>query len=409
MQVTVLNQFFWPDTAPTGQLLADLCRVLDGQGVKIIAICGNSDYGIQDTTLPPPARILRVGVIRFSRGRLGRLLSYGSFLVGAVWSSYCTERSDIILTLTTPPLISVLGRMIKLMRGCQHYIWEMDVYPDIAVDLEVLGRDSMLTCIMGLLADWSRRNADGIIALGDEMKARLIARGIPEDRIFVAENWADGREITPLPFPEGPFVVHYSGTLGLAHDTDTIAGAMDRLRDDARFHFVFAGGGARRERISRYCQERGIQNVTFRPYCSRCELGSNLGQGHVGLVTQLPQTSGSLVPSKIYGIMAAGRPFLYIGPPDTSPAQKIARYGCGWRVDPGDIDGLVHLLQRLESDRESVRNAGQRGREAFEQNHDLPIGVQRIANILGLSHPNVQSHSTGRDNIPALAVSDPGR
>lgn len=409
MQITFLNQFFWPDTAATGQLLSDLSRAIAAEQGQATAICGGVNYGVQDTTVRPPARILRTSFVSFSRSPLHRLLSYGSFLAGAVWNSYRIKRPDIVLTLTTPPLISVLGRMIKLMRGCQHYIWEMDLYPDIAIDLEVLRRDSMLTGIIGLLADWSRRNADGIIVLGEDMKARLIARGIPEDKIFVAENWADGSEITPQSFPEGPFVVHYSGTLGLAHDVDTIAGAMDRLRNDSRFHFVFSGGGARREYLRNYCQKHGIKNVDFHPYCSRSELGSSLAQGHVGLVTQLPQTCGSLVPSKTYGIMAAGRPVLYIGPSDTTPAQNIRRYGCGWRIDPGDVDGLIHLLGVLESDREAVRNAGRRGREAFEQHYDLPIGVQRIINILGLRQTDARTVFFGRDNIPALADSDAGR
>ena len=409
MRIILLNQFYWPDTAATGQLLADLCRAIATKQGEPIAICGGSNYGVQDITVRPPGRILRSSLVPFSRNPIFRLLSYGSFLAGAVWNSYRIKRPDIVLTLTTPPLISVLGRMIKLMRGCRHYIWEMDVYPDVAVDLEVLGRHSTLTSLIGLLADWSRRNADGVITLGDDMKARLIARGIPEDRIFVAENWADGREITPQPLPEGPFVLHYSGTLGLAHDVETIAGAMERLRNDPRFRFVFIGGGARSNYLKNYCQERGIENVEFRPYCSRNELGASLAQGHVGLVTQLPQTSGSLVPSKTYGIMAAGRPLLYVGPHDTTPAQNIRRYGCGWRIDPGDTEGLVHLLECLEADREAVREAGRRSREAFERHYDLPIGVQRIINILGLSQPNAYSYPPGRDNIPAFAHSDANR
>jgi glycosyltransferase involved in cell wall biosynthesis len=411
MHIAFLNQFFWPDTAATGQLLADLSRAIGAEesGVKTTVICGKSDYGIQDTTSPPPSRILRAGCLRFSRGVLGRLLSYGSFIAGAVWNSYRIERPDIIITLTTPPLISVLGRMIKLMRDCEHYIWEMDVYPDIAVDLEVLRRDSMLTSVIGIFADWSRRHADGIIVLGDDMKARLIARGIPEDRIFVAENWANGSEITPRPFPEGRFVVHYSGTLGLVHDIDTIAGAMNRLRNDPRFCFTFAGGGARREYLENYCQEHGIKNVIFRPYCSRDELGSSLSEGHIGLVTQLPQTCGSVVPSKTYGIMAAGRPILYVGPSDATPARIIDHHSCGWRIDPSDVNGLVRLLEHLEVNRELVYNAGSNGRQAFEQHYDVRIGVRRIINILGVKLPHVLSDHSRRDSIPAFVVSDTSR
>ncbi len=180
---------------------------------------------------------------RLSRDAAGRILSYGSFLAGALVAGFRVGRPDTVVTLTTPPLTSVFGRMLKLSRGCRHFIWEMDVYPDIAVDLGALSPRSLLTCLIGALADWSRRNADGIIVLGEEMKARLIARDIPAHKIHVAENWADGTEITPLPFPSGPLVVHYSGNFGLAHDTDTISAAIQLYANDSRFQFVFAGGG----------------------------------------------------------------------------------------------------------------------------------------------------------------------
>jgi len=389
LHLLVINQFFWPDMAPTGQLLLDVTRAVEGEQNKTTAICGAPDYGATDHTAAPPVRILRSRLVntklaRFSRRALSRILSYASFLIGAVWNGFRIGRPDVIVTLTTPPLTSVLGRLLKLSRGCRHFIWEMDVYPDIAIDLGVLRSNSILTSVIGALADWSRRNCDGIIVLGDDMKARLVARGIPEHKIHVAENWADGQVIKPLPFPEGPLTIHYSGNLGLAHDIDTIAGAMKRLRNDPRFHFVFAGGGGRRQQLESFCREHNIDNAFFRPYCAHAELSASLGTGHLGLVTQLPETCGSIVPSKTYGIMAAGRPILYIGPREATPARIIDRFQCGWRVDPGDVSALVSTLERLAVDRESISIAGARSRTAFEEHYDRPIGAARVAKILGL-------------------------
>ena len=260
----------------------------------------------------------------------------------------------------------------------------MDLYPDIAVELNVMKPRSVVTRMVGTVADFSRKRADGIIALGDDMKARLVARGIPENKIFVAENWADGREIKPAPFEEGPLVVHYSGTFGLAHEEDTITEAMRRLRDDNRFRFVYAGGGARRENLEKYCRAEGIGTAEFRPYEKRSDLGRSLAAGHVGLVTQIPGTIGAVVPSKTYGIMAAGRPVLYIGPQGATPASVLERHRCGWRIEPGDVDRLVQLLERLDQDRDLVREAGGRARRAFEKYYDKPIGVARILSILGI-------------------------
>jgi colanic acid biosynthesis glycosyl transferase WcaI len=276
VRLLLINQFFWPDAAPTGRFLLDVARAAETRDVEITAICGASSYGTIDDTPRPSVRILRPSGTHFSRTIAGRLLSYSSFLAGAAIAGFRVGRPDTVLTLTTPPLTSVFGRMLKLARGCRHFIWEMDVYPDIAVDLGALKRNSMLSCVIGALADWSRRNADGIIVLGEEMKARLIARDIPEHKIHVAENWADGEEITPRPFPPNdrgaPLVVHYSGNFGLAHDIDTISAAIQRYANDPRFQFVFAGGGIRRRQMENFCRYQGIANVTFRAYSSRADL-----------------------------------------------------------------------------------------------------------------------------------------
>src|SRR6266849_8012218 len=385
MHVLVINQFFWPDTAATGQLLTDVMWGMDPKKHAVTVLCGRSDYGGVETASPPPVKILRSSGVAFSRGKIGRVVSYASFFAGAAVRGVVGAKPALVLTLTTPPLISILGTLLKSLRGSRHFIWEMDLYPDIAVDLNVLKPRSVVTRLTGTLADFSRNRADGIIALGDDMKARLVARGIPEHKILVAENWADGDEIRPAPFKEGPLVVHYSGTFGFAHEENTVVAVMRQLRGDERFRFVFAGGGARRETLEEICRAEGIGTAEFRPYATRSELGLSLADGHVGLVTQISETLGAVVPSKTYGIMAAGRPVLYIGPSGSTPARILDSHGCGWRIEPGDAAGMVLLLERLERDRGLVREAGALARRAFEKFYDRPIGVARILSILAVS------------------------
>src|SRR5262249_15128858 len=138
-------------------------------------------------------------------------------------------------------------------------------------------------------------------------------------------------------------------------------------------------------RLEQFCRVYDIDTVEFWPYAKRADLGKSLAEGHIGLVTQIPQTQGSVVPSKIYGIMAAGRPILFIGPSGATPARIIEQHGCGWRIDPGDASGLVRLLLHLEKNRGLLVETGVRARNAFERHYDKPIGVAKVLSILGIS------------------------
>lgn len=389
----LVNQFFHPDCAATSQLLTDLARELAHRGHRVTAICGSAGYSQVDSAEPPPVTILRSKPFPFGRSPLMRIASYATFLGGAAVRSLRGPAPAIILTLTTPPLLGLVGMLAKRLRGARHFVWEMDLYPDIAEDLGVLRPHSLLSRFIGAIADSIRRNADGIIALGDDMKERLIGRGIPEANIYVTHNWADGREIYPLPWRPFPLTVHYSGNLGLAHETQTIRDTMLALRADPRFRFLFAGGGPQKNDLEKFCQTRALGQTEFRPYCDRAALGQSLAEGHLGLVTQKPETVGSVVPSKVYGIMAAGRPILYIGSRRATPARIIERFGCGWHIEAGDSEYLVTLLDRLAAHPGEIRAAGERARQAFLENFDRPLGVARIASILSLAE------------IPALSQS----
>jgi glycosyltransferase involved in cell wall biosynthesis len=285
--------------------------------------------------------------------------------------------------MTTPPLLSLTGNLMQALHKSRHVIWEMDVYPDVAVDLGVFRQGSATTRALTLVANWSRQRADAIIVLGDDMKERLVEQGIHPDKIHVCENWADGHEITPQPFADGPLRIHYSGNFGLAHDVATIRDTMLALKNDSHFRFTFAGGGSHRPPLEQFSRTNSLSAVQFKPYASRSELSSSLAEGHIGLVTQKPETLGSVVPSKTYGIMAAGRPLLYIGPRTATPARVIERFDCGWRIEPGDRDGLCALLTTLGSNRDLIYKAGARARRAFEQNYERAIGVARIIEVLG--------------------------
>lgn len=394
MRILFINQFFWPDSSATSQQLTDLVSALAERQVEVAVLCGDGGYAAAAGSTAPNAEVHRVRALPFTRGRIGRVCSYLSFYVSAFFKGLRVRKADIVVSMTTPPLISLLGACIKLLRGSRHFIWEQDLYPEIAVDLQYLKAGGVTHKITGFLADLVRSHADGIIVLGPCMRDRLIARGVQPAKIHIAEHWASSTAITPMERPgDGrELVVLYSGNLGLAHDLETIEGALLNLRNDARFRFLFAGTGGRRQELASFCQEHGIENVEFRPFVDRDKLSDGLAAGDIGLVTQREESCGAVVPSKAYGILAAGRPLLFIGPVAATPALLIDRYACGWHVRCGDVKGATDLLVCLASHPELVREAGLRAREALVRFHDLPRSVSRIADILGA--PQLPSSST---------------
>lgn len=389
MRILFLNQFFWPDLAATGLLLTDVVRHLAEQGHEITVICGAGAYAVREFSAPPEARVIRVPNLPFGRAKVMRLISYASFYAGAAWRAIGVPNPDIVVSMTTPPLLSVLGHSLKMAKRTRHYIWEMDLYPDIAVDLKVLRASSLVTKTIDLLANFTRRRADGVIALGECMKRRITGHGVPEDKVFVAQNWADGERIRPPVHRESSekLTIVYAGHLGMAHDIETIAEAMEILDTSGHFRFVFVGGGPRTKELQSFAKARNLQSVEFHAFCTRDKLNQLLASTDIGLVTQKNECTGSLVPSKVYSQLAAGLPLLYIGPASATPGALIQQHGCGWRIDCGRAGDLVSLLQYLAANRAVVIEKGELARRVFVQHFDRPLSVRRIAAILGATKP----------------------
>ena len=392
MRILLLNQFFWPDPSATSQLLTDVARALVDRGHQVTAVSSCAGGYVEPDTFDgaPQVRNLRVRGVSFGRGRIGRLLSYASFYIAAAWTSLVLEKQDLVLTLTTPPLLSLIGTLIKLLRRSRHVIWEMDMYPEVATDLAYFRRHGLADHLTGFLADASRNRADEIIALGECMRDRLLARGLQPDRIRVIHNWADGEAITPLPRLGDPaeLVLLYSGNLGLAHDTETLVKTLTTLGSDSRFRFLFVGGGDRRAELSKVVAKHSLTNVHLLPYVARASLGESLAAGDIGVVTQRDECCGSVVPSKIYGILAAGRPILFIGPSAATPARIIEEFGCGWHVPVGYADHLHDLLVHLAANRNEVQEKGAAARRALDSQYDIRYGVERILRVLEGSDEN---------------------
>jgi colanic acid biosynthesis glycosyl transferase WcaI len=383
MAIIFVNRFFYPDHSATSQLLTDLTRFLAGNGMQIHVVTGRQLYDDPSAQLSAQEdlegiSIRRVWTTRFGRlNLLGRLVDYFTFYLSAalvLWKQ--VRASDIVVAKTDPPLISVIIALIAQMRGAVHVNWIQDLFPEIGEALRVKGLRPFDTLLRGL-RNASLRTARWNIVLGEGMARYLREQGIGSDTIKVIHNWADGQEIAPIDSSQNMlreqwglrhcFVVGYSGNIGRAHDFSTILEAADLLRHISTIRFLFIGSGAQLDWVKRETAQKRLDNVLFKPYQPRAHLRFSLTVPDVHLITLNPVLEGLIVPSKFYGIAAAGRPILNIGDPDGEIARLIRTAKCGYTVPISSALEAAQVLQQLSSSKVQCRIMGKRARQLFQE------------------------------------------
>lgn len=393
MRVTFVNRYFHPDHSATAQLLSDLAFALAARGDAVTVVTSGQIY--DDPSAQLPARetvrgvgIVRVGGTRFGRGSLaGRASDYASFVLGARRAlKRLVEPGDVVVCKTDPPLLGAfLGRTIRA-RGGLLVQWLQDLFPEVAAALGVGRRLPMAHLLFQRQRDASLRRSAAIVAIGERMRTKVLVRGAPPAATHVISNWTDCRAIAPVA-PEanalrrewgldGKFVVGYSGNLGRVHQLDGLLEAASLLADRREIVFLFVGAGVQREYLAHEARIRGLVNMQFKPYQPRENLAQSLSVPDVHVVSLRPALEGLVVPSKVYGAMAAGRAVLNLGAPDGEVAELVARCACGVTCDAGDGVAIAAAISRLCAERDETRAMGARARAAsVELDREVAIGA----------------------------------
>ena len=394
IRILLLNRFFYPDQSATSQMLTDLAEDLVGRGYQVTVIAGRYVHNDPARLLPAweewnGIRIHRVRTSGFGRGSLaGRLLDYASFFPAAFFRALRIPRPDCVIALSDPPLLVVLAALLCKLRGLRLIHWAHDVYPDVAVSAGVIRPGGWWDRLLSRLSGWGLKRADWIVAIGEKMASRFKNKGV--DRIRVIPNWADGKRIFPVSHEgnrfrveqgwNGKFVVMYSGNMGIVHDFSPLCEAMRRLADMNRILFVFIGEGERRRKLVEFVRREGLRNAVFLPLQDRARLHESLGAADLHLVVLASSMDGLVVPSKLYGIMAAGRPTLFIGNPDSEISTILERYGCG--VTAPDAASVENTIRLLATDPECCAAMGRKARRAFETLYDRPMATSAFEELL---------------------------
>lgn len=398
MHIVLLNQAFHPDVVATAQMSKDLADELVRRGHTVTAVASRSIYGQRGAVLPKREAIDGIDVRRpgFSlfgkAGYAARIVDFGFFYLLAMLRVLTLRKPDVVVSFTTPPFIALTGVLSRWLRGAHAVYWVMDLYPDLPVACGVMGRRSPFTWFFERVNRFLLRRSDVDVVLGRCMHDRVVAKKVRPEKLRLIPVWADVAGIDGSARDQSPFrtqwwlgdafTVMYSGNFGIGHDAATICRAMELLKDRDDIKFVFVGGGKRRAEVERFIADRSLGNALWHDYVPRGMLGQSLAAADVHLISLKEGVEGIMVPSKLFGIMAAARPSIFVGHPDSEIARVLAEHACGVTVREGDAQGLVDAILRMKGDAAGRAEMGRRAREALPGRYDRATATRQWADLL---------------------------
>jgi len=392
VKLSIITQFYPPDYAPTGQLIEELATHLKLQeGMDVQIFTGQPGYAFQDGSAPQTE--LSNGIL-IRRSRIAQI--WPSRIRGKAVNGllFCLRsalhvltnwwQQDILLLTTAPPYLPVLGYLANLCFGLPYVCIIYDLYPDVAVELKVIPAKHWIAQLWNFINHYTWKRAKRIIVLSPTMKER-IATKYPDisDKISVIHNWADPNRIVPVDKQDNwfahkyklveKFTVLYSGNMGRCHDMNTIMEAARQLQNEP-IQFVFIGSGAKRQDCIVKVNNLGLRNCLFLPYQDKQTLPYSLTACDLSLVSVSSGMEGIVVPSKLYGILAAGRPVAIICEPHSYLRQMATDANCGKAFNNGDANGLAEFIRLLAKDSKLAKQMGNAGRNYLKSNVSVQGG-----------------------------------
>ena len=392
MRVVLFNRYFHPDESATSRMVASLAFGLADSGVEVEIVTGRYRHDDPVEAMPHletirGVRVYRIATSHFGRsGLAGRAADYASFHASALlWCLAHIRHGDIVIVCTDPPLLSVSLAAAIAARGGLLVNWLHDIFPEIAIELGMVGRGGTAARLALAARDRALRRASQNVVPTGAMARGLLERGIPQGTMRVISYWSEENEIQPIEPAFNPlrgqwnltgrFVVGYSGNFGRAHEFATLLDAAEHLRDHEHIRFLMIGGGFGRQSVEDEIRRRRLTNVILRPLQPRKRLAESLSVADVHLVSLRPALEPYVVPSKLYGIMAAGRPVLFVGVDDGEVATTLRSGNFGQTVAIGQGRALADKVLEWHLDLALCEAMGRRARIAFETGHLRARGI----------------------------------
>jgi len=384
VKILLLNQTFYPDVAATAQHLSDLAVRLAERGHDVTVLCSRRAYDNPERRygareLWKGVAIRRISSFGFGKKtRWRRAADFGSYLANCVRHLAALPKFDVVIALTSPPLISYLGALFTRMKGGRFVFWAMDLNPDEAVAAGWLRPDSLTTRVLQKMLYYGLHRAGTIVALDRFMAQRIENKGVPREKIAVLSPWShdrvvrydeNGRELFRKEHGlEGRFVVMYSGNHSPCHPLITLLEAARRLQGEPQIAFCFVGGGSEFKTVQRFAAEHGLSNVRTLPYQPLARLSASLSSADLHTVVMGDPFVGVIHPCKVYNIRLLRIPYLYIGPEPSHISEMVPQYSAGH----GEVDTVARHIRAAAA--LGMRRVAL-GSDSAKHGHDRLIGT----------------------------------
>jgi glycosyltransferase involved in cell wall biosynthesis len=391
LRLLVLNQYYWPGVEATANLLTELCETLAGE-YDVTVVTGTTPEHGPGVSERNGVQIVRVRSTTFDRAKLSlRAANYATYAFGVLRESLtASRRPDIVFCMTDPPFIGAIARLVARRHRAPLVVSSQDVFPEIAVKLGRLKNPVAVAALQRVISSYLR-SADRVVVLGPTMQRRIEEKGVDPRRITVIPNWGDAQNVTPLPRDNdwareqgfaGKFVVMHFGNVGHAQDLDTLIRSTALLRDLDDLAVPIVGVGARHRELVALAERLEADHVRFlgwQPYEQRSAPISAADVHVVGLARGL---AGYVVPSRLYGVLAAGRPVIAAAEAESETAILVDEVGCGIVVPPGDAPALARAIRDCHDGVYDLDEMGRRGRAFAERESNRELAVTRYRELL---------------------------
>ncbi|WP_214721737.1 glycosyltransferase family 4 protein [Exiguobacterium sp. s192] len=383
-KILILSEFFYPDKSSTPKVLTELAEDLVNNGLEVEVICSNHSYKgslkLSKKETVNGIKISRINSSNFSRdSKLGRIINYMSFTANLFVKLLFSNKYDSILVVSNPPLIPFIAYLNKLIKNKPYYYLVHDVYPDIAVEVGAIKKDSMPYKLMNNINQLAIKNTEKLIVLGKDMKDIFLKKGVEEQSIKIITNWSKKYELS-LEKTDNAFYkerelistlnIVYTGNIGRFHDIETIVEiAKVSMKDLPNVRFIFVGDGFKRPELEQAIKN-GTSNIIISDYQYDDSYLDVLSGADLFISTLSPRIKGLGVPSKTYSYLAAGKPIIAIMEKGTEIGDLVENENLGIRADSMEVGKVIEFIKDISLDTIKLKAIEDKVKKVFLERYE---------------------------------------